>query len=46
MVVMVAQDPLEDLGIERRRVEAQVEEREIREKTRLTVEIEEIKETM
>ena len=45
MVVTVAQDPSEDQGIERRRVEAQAEEREIREKTRLMVEIEEIKET-
>ena len=46
MVVIVVQDPLEDPGIERRRVEAQAEEMEIREKTRLMVEIEEIKETM
>jgi len=40
MVVTVAQDPLEDLGIEKRRVEAQVEQREIREKIRLMAEIE------
>ena len=46
MVVTVAQDPLEDLGIEKRRVEAQVEQREIREKIRLMAEIEKIKETV
>ena len=46
MVVTVAQGPLEDLGIEKRRVEAQVEQREIREKIRLMAEIEKIKETV
>ena len=46
MVVTVAQDPSEDQGIERRRVEAQVEEVVVREKIRQMAEIEEIKETM
>ena len=46
MVVTVAQDPLEDLEIEKRRVETQAEERPIREKIHLMAEIEEIKETM
>ena len=46
MVVTVAQDPLEDLGIEKRKVEAQVEPKEIKEKIRLMEEIEKIKETV
>ena len=46
MVVTVAQDPLEDLEIEKRRVEIQAEERPTSEKIHLMAEIEEIKETM
>ena len=46
MVVTVAQDLLEDLEIEKRRVGTQAEERPIREKIHRMAEIEEIKETM